>query len=332
MTTPSDKHFDASDWLAAVIDSSFDAIVSKNLDSIIQSWNRGAERLFGYTADEAVGHSVLMLIPDSHRSEEDLILSRIRAGERIESYETIRRRKDGTNIHVSITVSPVRNRQGEIVGASKIARDITQAKESERRIRMLLREVNHRTKNQFAVILSIIRETTKRATNPEEFGKQVRERIMSLSRSHDLLVHGDWSGTSMLDLAREQLQAFDHKGQITMAGPTLVLNANAVQHLGMAFHELGTNSAKYGALASPTGKVDVHWSIREGKQLALGWNETLSAPAPQSERTGFGTVVLHRVVPQSVGGTATLERTAERLEWNLLAPLDSVLNSSQATS
>ena len=103
--------------------------------------------MFGYAAEEAVGQSVLMLIPDHLRDEEADIIGRVRNGEMVASYETIRRRKDGGMIFVSLTVSPIRNAAGEIIGASKIARDITGTKENERRIRLLLREVNHRVKN-----------------------------------------------------------------------------------------------------------------------------------------------------------------------------------------
>jgi PAS domain S-box-containing protein len=117
--------------LAALVQSSDDAIVSKDLNGTIQSWNMGAERLFGYTALEAIGHPILMLIPADHADEEISILARIRRGERIEHYETIRRRKDGTLVDISLTVSPIVDEQGHIVGASKIARDITERKRAE---------------------------------------------------------------------------------------------------------------------------------------------------------------------------------------------------------
>ena len=117
--------------LAAIVSSSDDAIISKNLNSIIQSWNSGAERLFGYKAEEMIGESILRLIPPDRASEEDLILSRLRQGERIDHYETIRRRKDGTLVPVSVSVSPLRDREGRIVGASKIARDMSQQRTAE---------------------------------------------------------------------------------------------------------------------------------------------------------------------------------------------------------
>ena len=116
----------AAGTLAAIVQSSDDAIISKDLNSIITSWNPAAERIFGYTAAEAIGHSILMIIPDARRAEEDEVLRRIVRGEAVEHFETVRRRKDGSEIFVSITVSPIRDARGTIVGASKIARDVTQ--------------------------------------------------------------------------------------------------------------------------------------------------------------------------------------------------------------
>jgi PAS domain S-box-containing protein len=117
-------------WLSAIIESADDAIISKTLDGIITSWNKGAEHIFGYTADEVIGKPVTILIPAYHEDEEPTILARLRAGERIEHYETIRVRKDGRQIDISLTVSPIIGPNGQIVGASKIARDITEQKQA----------------------------------------------------------------------------------------------------------------------------------------------------------------------------------------------------------
>jgi PAS domain S-box-containing protein len=121
--------------LAAIVDSSDDAIVSKNLDGIISTWNAAAERLFGYTASEAVGQHISLIIPANRRDEETVIIERIRRGERIEHFDTVRIRKDKTLLDISLTISPLRNAAGKIIGASKIARDITQRKHIERSLR-----------------------------------------------------------------------------------------------------------------------------------------------------------------------------------------------------
>lgn len=324
--------------LAAIVDSSFDAIISKDLNSIITSWNGAAERLFGYSAEEAVGQSILILIPDRFQGEEAEIIARVRQGDRVASYETVRRRKDGTLISVSLTISPIRNRKGEIIGASKIARDITAAKENERRIRMLMREVNHRVKNQFAVILSIIRETNKHSATPDDFEHRVRDRIMALSRSHDLLVTSEWTGASLFDVIQEHLKPFGHEDQISLSGPLLTLLPNAVQHLGMAFHELGTNSSKYGALSSDVGRVSIGWQVTTNlagrREFLLTWEETAipykDDKRKSASRTGFGTVVLKRVAPQALNGVALLDQSPGHVRWSLTAPFEAVIVSSVA--
>lgn len=320
--------------LAAIVDSSFDAIISKDLNSIIKTWNPAAARLFGYSAEEAVGRSITMLIPDHLIQEEDEIIGRIKRGDRVESYETVRRRKDGTPVYISITVSPIKDRHGVIVGASKVARDITAARENERRIRLLLREINHRVKNQFAVINSIIRETSKSTTDPAEFEVTVRNRILALARSHDLLVSTDWSGASLSELLLHQLAPYGLEERISVEGPPILLSPIAVQNLGMAFHELGTNSAKYGALSRDGGTIAVTWSTQGGdtepSQFDLRWTETvpgLTGEARQGERRGFGSVVLLRVAPQSLGGTASLDRSSGQIVWHLHCPTANILPS-----
>ena len=133
--------------LAAIVELSDDAIVAKDLNSIITNWNRGAERLFGYSAGEVVGRPVTILIPADMQDEEPRILSRICRGEHIDHYETVRRRKDGSLVEVSLTVSPILGTDGKVIGASKIARDIRSARRSFDQQQLLLREINHRVKN-----------------------------------------------------------------------------------------------------------------------------------------------------------------------------------------
>jgi PAS domain S-box-containing protein len=156
--------------LAAAVESANDAVITKTLDSVITSWNPGAERIFGYTADEVIGKPVTILIPDGHKDEEQEILRKLRAGQRIDHYETQRVRKDGQIIDISLTVSPIRNKEGAIIGASKIARDITDRKRIEAERNLLLQreraarqeaeraqreaEEANRLKDEFLAVLS----------------------------------------------------------------------------------------------------------------------------------------------------------------------------------
>jgi PAS domain S-box-containing protein len=182
---------EAGQRLAAIIESSDDAILSKDLNGVITSWNRGAERLFGYAAEEAVGKRADFLIPPDRHDEEPKILERIRRGERIDQYETIRQRKDGHRIDISLTVSPIRDPRGVIIGASKIARDVTERKRAQERQDLLLRELEHRIKNLFALAISVVASSGRSATNVPELVTSARERLSALARAHAwTLPHG----------------------------------------------------------------------------------------------------------------------------------------------
>jgi len=163
--------------LAAIVESSDDAIVSKDLNGVITSWNRGAERLFGYSPQEAIGQPVTLLIPSDLFDEEPDILKRIRRGEKIEHYETVRRRKDGTLVNISLTVSPIIDARGQIVGASKVARDITGRKQTE----AALQHANERLANQAAGLERLVRERTAELTATN---KQLEAFVYSIA--HDL--------------------------------------------------------------------------------------------------------------------------------------------------
>ena len=143
-------------WLTALIESADDAIISKTLEGIITSWNKGAERIFGYTADEVIGQPVTILIPEGQEDEEPAILARLRAGERIEHYETVRVRKDGRRIDISLTVSPIKGPKGDIIGASKIARDITDQRQARKALDEAYRqaEESSRLKEEFLATIS----------------------------------------------------------------------------------------------------------------------------------------------------------------------------------
>lgn len=171
--------------LAAIVDSSDDAIVSKSLDGIITSWNKGAERLFGYPADEAVGRHITLIVPPDRQHEEATILQRLRRGERVDHFETVRMRKDGSTLDISLTISPVRNGAGHVIGASKVARDITERKRAEQ----ALRESEERLRtlaNQLETQVRIrTQELEQRNTEVLEQSEQLRELSGRLVRSQD---------------------------------------------------------------------------------------------------------------------------------------------------
>src|SRR6202043_2089141 len=152
--------------IAANVESSEDAVLTKNLEGIITSWNSGAERLFGYTADEVIGKPVTILIPADRLDEEPQILNRIRRGERVEHFDTVPRRKDGSLVEIGLSISPIRNAAGQVVGASKVARDITERRQAQNQQQLLLREMDHRIKNLFALTSGIVALSARAAETP----------------------------------------------------------------------------------------------------------------------------------------------------------------------
>ena len=177
-----------------IVETSDDAIVSKDLDGIITSWNRGAERLFGYSAQEIIGKPVTILIPEDRIDEEPEILDRIRRGERIDHYDTVRRRKNGSLIDISLTISPLKDADGRIIGASKIARDITERKRAQEQQKLLLNEMQHRIKNSLATIQAIATQTLNAHAKERD---AFIARLHALGSAHDLLTSEAWEQASL---------------------------------------------------------------------------------------------------------------------------------------
>jgi PAS domain S-box-containing protein len=307
--------------LAAIVESSHDAIISKDLNSRITSWNRGAQLVFGYTAEEMIGQTVMRLIPPDRHTEETDILERIRRGERIDHFQTVRRRKDGTLIHVSLTISPIRDQGGRIIGASKIARDITDRVRADETRNMLMREVNHRSKNLLAVVEAMVRKTAT-TTPPADLVTRVSQRLQALSAIQNLLIYSDWRGVDLGTLARAQTAPYC-EGRIAFAGPTLTLLPPAAQALGLAFHELATNARRHGVLADKTGSIAVSWKVDgdEGdRRLTLVWRESGRA-AQMPETTSFGTTILKRATEDALGATVEIEHGSDGYVWRMEAPM-----------
>jgi PAS domain S-box-containing protein len=284
--------------VAAIVESSDDAIVSKNLDGVITSWNKGAERIFGYSAEEAIGQPITIVIPHDRLDEERVILTRIRRGERIDHFETVRQRKNGTLIVVSLSVSPVKNAEGKIVGAAKIARDITEQKRSQELIATLAREAEHRSKNLLATVQATVRLT--QSETPDGLKRAIEGRIQSLANVHSLFVKTRWIGADLSTIATQELAPYSEKNQrrVRIDGPPVLLEPDVAQVIAMTLHELATNAAKYGALSAANGRVDLKWSHEAGGELHLLWKERDGPKVQEPTRKGFG----GRVIEQMIAG------------------------------
>jgi PAS domain S-box-containing protein len=295
-----------SRWLAAIVESSDDSIVSIDLDGIITSWNNGAERIFGYFAEEVVGKPITILIPPDRYDEELGILERIRRGERVEHYETVRQCKHGRLIDISLTVSPVRNIHGKVIGASKIARDITERKRSEAQIAVLAHEAEHRAKNVLATVLATVH--LSRSDTPDGLKRVIEGRIQALANVHRLFVESRWTGADLRTLALDELLPYRQEGdaRAQVDGTSVTVKPDVAQAIAVILHELATNAAKYGALSVPGGRVQVGWSHASNERLILRWTETGGPSTKPPTHQGFGT----RVMKSIISGKGHM-----RLEW-----------------
>jgi PAS domain S-box-containing protein len=305
-------------WLASIAASSDDAIITKNLDGIITSWNKSAEQLFGYTAEEMIGKSGTILIPSERHDEEPAILDRIRCGERIEHYETVRQRRDGCLIDISLTVSPVRNAHGKIIGASKVARDITERKRSEEHISMLAREAEHRTKNILATVQATV--SLSHSDTPDGLKRAIEGRIQALANVHALLVKSRWIGAELSSIATQELAPYLGRdaARARIDGPRVLLAPNTAQAAAVILHELATNAAKYGSLSIPKGQVEMAWSRATDGRLILRWTESGGPPANKPTREGFGTHVIERMIREQLKGEMHLDWRAEGLACEIV--------------
>ncbi|WP_207481945.1 PAS domain S-box protein [Arenibaculum pallidiluteum] len=306
--------------LAAIVDSSDDAIVSKDLNGIVTSWNGAAERLFGYTAEEMIGRPIAVLAAPDRLDEMPLILERVRRGEKVQHYETRRRHKEGRILDISLTVSPVLNAQGRIIGASKIAHDISERLRAERQVREMMHELDHRAKNVLAVAQAIVRLT--KADDIAQYSSLVQGRISALARAHSQVAENKWHGASLDTLVASELEPFRAgEATLTSRGPEVLLAPTAAQAVAIVLHELATNAAKHGALSAPKGSVEVTWFL-DGPEdaLTLRWVESGVSGVRKPARRSFGTRVIERQIPDQLKGKARIEWAATGLRCEFEIP------------
>ncbi len=311
--------------LSALVASSGDAIMSINPDGTIRTWNPAAEQLFGYTAEEIIGKSKEVLVPPDEVDTFRKQLATVIAGENVRS-ETTRIRRDGTRIAVSVDAAPIRRPDGKIIATSSILHDITDRIANEEHRLFLMRELAHRSKNQLAIIQAIATQTARTTGSTDMFLKTFRSRLQGLSASHDLLLKQDWRGAPLEDLVRRQIEVFvgEDSSSVHVTGPDVMLTAGAAEAIGLAIHELATNSAKYGALSVPVGQVEVAWKqVDTGEAEAswkLTWREWNGPTVAPPSASGFGTQVITRTAAMAVQGKAELEYHPTGLIWQLTFP------------
>lgn len=307
--------------MAAIVSSSSDAIISKTLNGIILTWNAGATGIFGYQPSEMIGQPITRIIPPERLHEEENILQRIRHGERVEHFETERIAKDGRRIAISLTVSPVCDQSGRVIGASKIARDISERRNAEDVRHRLIQELNHRVKNTLATVQSLANQTASLARSPAAFSASFSERLQALAQTHDLLTQNLWHGADLMTILRERaLFRLDDEKRMHFSGPRVTLEPQPALHMALVLHELSANARQYGALSVPDGSLSVSWIIHSGSvpKIILKWEEQGGPQVTKPISKGLGTALIKRALTTHDGHAAlTYEPTGVVCEIEL---------------
>lgn len=312
--------------LSTIVQTAVDAIVVINELGIVQSFNPSAERIFGYKSEEVTGQNVKILLPEKIAAAHDGYIQaylRTGVGKVINTGREVEgKRKDGTIIQLDLALT-----EWMLEGRrffTGIIRDITARKEREQHIRLIMRELSHRTKNVLAVVQAMAWQTARATEDAQEFKERLSQRVEGLSRSIDLLVRHEWEGVGVEELVRDQLAPFldEDCHQLEINGPPLILEPNGAQDLGLVLHELATNASKYGALSAPTGRIVVGWNIVNGPDYSepmfhMHWNEEGGPPVSPPTRTGFGGTVIRDIMAKTHRANIDVNFAPEGLAWRL---------------
>ena len=310
--------------LAAIVASSEDAIISHDLEGTITSWNGGAEKIYGYNASEMIGQPMSTLLDDVQIDEWPDNLARLRQGEPVIDIDISRVTKGDRVIYVSLTISPMRNSQGVIIGASAVARDIAMRKIAEQQAELMMAELDHRVKNILAIVSSVVSQTLKADGTAEAARVEIEGRIQAISRAHGLLTELGGIEGSLRELVAIELQPYNHRDNVSISGDDVVLSSRANLSMALALHELATNAAKYGALSTTEGRLDVSWRVvgaSEQPELEIVWLETAGPPVAIPSRRGFGTKLIELSLVRGLKAKVNREFLPTGVRCQIAVPL-----------
>lgn len=229
----------------------------------------------------------------------------------------------------AMTIEAKRDQAGAVVGIIGTMLDLTDRRRDEMRIRLMLRELTHRSKNLLAVIQAMARKTASLSGDLDTFVSDFSLRLRAIAAAHDLLVSESWSGADLRELLRASLAPTidPASDQVSLTGPTLMLTPDAAQNLGLAFHELATNASKYGALSQPGGRLRITWErLPEGGRIV--WTEAGGPPVLPPERRGFGRILLERLVGVTLNGSVELDFRPGGLVCEITLPADGIAGAA----
>jgi PAS domain S-box-containing protein len=282
--------------------------------------NRQLSNFSVIPTEEIPGHDWLaVLAPDVDREH---WVKSLETGTAFET-ELNLRGNDGQYRPFLTRVVPLRDSTGALYRWIGTHIDISEQKRREEHVRLIVDEVSHRSKNLLAIVMAIAKQTARHAGNVRQYHTRFAERLMALAYSHDLLVKDSWYGASFSDLVATQLKPFSEANyhRVDAMGPRLILRPNAVQHLGLAFHELATNASKHGALSGMQGQVSIRWQLNEpAHKVHLRWRESGGPIVVPPRHRGFGHVVIEQIVPRALNGSGALDFSPEGVSWTFEFP------------
>jgi two-component sensor histidine kinase len=233
-----------------------------------------------------------------------------------------------------LRLEPKTDASGEVLGVIGTALDLTDRQRDERRMRLMMRELTHRSKNLLAVIQAMARKTASLSGDIDSFIADFSARLRAMAAAHDLLVSQSWHGADLGELIRASVAQTiaPTAEQVKMHGPPLMLSPDSAQNLSLAFHELATNASKYGALAADAGELEIAWTLDEGGAVHICWQERGGPPVTPPARHGFGRVLLERLVGATLNGSVTLDFRPEGLVCDIVFPQERLEGVSGASA
>jgi len=287
--------------------------------------------MFGRPIHDILGRSDEEILPRDAGAGAIALKREVLATGEPKSVEVAIEDASGVRWH-DLRIEPLRNAAGAIVGLTCASIDVTERKEGEAHLRLLLRELTHRSKNLLAVIQAMARQTARHTGSVEGFLDQFGARLQALAASHDLLVRESWYGASMGELVRSQLASYIEKdaARIAIQGPPVALKPEAAQNLGLALHELAVNAATFGALSVPGGRLSIVWDREDDSDqsaLTLDWRETHGPKVAERRTKGFGSMVIERNLSRVLGADVRLDFDPDGVRCHIVIPANQILTT-----
>ena len=285
--------------------------------------------LFGRSVEDILGHTDEDILPADGGADIIAFKREALATGQAKRAEFAFTDGPGARWH-DLHVEPLRDEAGGIIGLTGASVDVTERKEGEAHLRLLLRELTHRSKNLLAVIQAMARQTARHAGSIEAFLSQFGARLQALAASHDLLIRESWYGASLSELVRSQLATYIARGsgQVAFEGPEVALKPEAAQNLGLALHELAVNAEKFGALSVPGGRVSISWG-RDGagrdNAVALDWHEQFGPKVKARRKRGFGSMVIERNLARALDAKVNLDFAPDGVRCHIVIPASQIL-------